>query len=51
MQESLLKCKCDAMHDDLKSFKQNQPKNFVKNSSILKNPKIFKKSQKLGQKL
>ena len=50
MQESLLKCKCDAMHDDLKSFKQNQPKNFVKNSSILKNSKFFKKSQKLGQK-
>ena len=39
------------MYDDLKSFKQKPTQKFVKNSSILKNPKIFKKSQKLGQKL
>ena len=39
------------MHDDLKSFTQKPTQNFVKNSSILKNPKIFKnKSQKLGKK-
>ena len=39
MHEILLKCKCDAMHEHLGSFKQNHPKNFAKTSSILKNPK------------
>ena len=54
MHESLLKCKCDAMHDNLKPFKKkkkNQPKDFVKNLSILKNPKNFQKPQNLGQKI
>ena len=39
------------MHDDLKSFfTKNQPKNFVKNPTILKNPKFSTKIQKLGKK-
>ena len=29
---------------------KTQPKNFAKTSLILKNPKIFQKLQKLGQK-
>ena len=43
------------MHDNLKPFKKkkkkNQTKDFVKNLSILKNPKNFQKPQKLGQKI
>ena len=51
MHESLLKCKYDAMHDRLKSFKQKPiPKNLTKTSTILKTPKIDQKPQKLGQK-
>ena len=38
------------MQDDLNSFKQNPTQNFAKTSLILKNPKIFQKPQKLGQK-
>ena len=39
------------MHDDLKSFKQKtRPKNFTKTPTILKNPKVYQKSQRLGQK-
>ena len=37
------------MHDDLKHFHKNQPKNFVKNPKILKNPKFSTKPKKLGQ--
>ena len=51
MHESLLKCKCDAMHDNLKPFKKkkkkNQPKDFVKNLSILKKPQKFSKTPKV----
>ena len=38
------------MNDDLKSLTQKPTQKFVKYSSILKNPKFFKKSQKLGKK-
>ena len=34
----------------LDHLKETQPKNFAKTSLILKNPKIFQKPQKLGQK-
>ena len=44
MHDSLLKCKCDAMYDDLKSFKQNPTRKFCKNliNFEKKNPKSFK---------
>ena len=35
----------------LKHFHKNQPKNFTITSSILKNPKIFSKTQKLRFKI
>ena len=35
----------------LKHFHKNQPKNFTITSSILKNPKIFLKTQKLRFKI
>ena len=38
------------MHDDLKSFKQKPTQNFHKISKILKNPKVYQKSQRVGQK-
>ena len=41
---------CDAMHEVLRSCKQNPSQNFNNNSSILKNPKIFQKPQNLGFK-
>ena len=44
MHESLLKCKCDAMHNDLNSFKQNPSQKFHRNFINFENP------QKLGQK-
>ena len=50
MHETLLKCKCDAMHEHWRLFKQNQPKKFAKTLSILKNPKNFQKPQKLDKK-
>ena len=36
------------MHDDLKSFKQKPVPKISQNSKILKNPKVYQKSQKLG---
>ena len=36
------------MHDDLKSFKQKPVPKISKISKILKNPKVYQKSQKLG---
>ena len=38
------------MYDVLKSNIQNPSQNFAKTSLILKNPKFFNKSQKLGHK-
>ena len=38
------------MHDDLKSLTQKPTHKFVKNLSILEDPKFFKKFQKLGKK-
>ena len=45
--ESLLKCKCDVMHEHLRSFKQNPSQkfrtnfiNFEKPQKIFKNPKL-----------
>ena len=35
---------------NLKHFHKNQPKNFVKNSTILKNPKFSTKTQKVRSK-
>ena len=51
MHETLLKCKCDAM-DELFNIIWTKPipKILQKTSLILKNPKIFQKPQKLGQK-
>ena len=47
MHEYLLKCKCDAMHDDLNSFKQKSTQkfcnnliNFEKPQKLFKNPKL-----------
>ena len=38
-----LKCKCDAMHDHLKTFKQNPTQKFHKNFiNFGKTPKFFK---------
>ena len=50
MHESLLKCKCDAMHEHLRSFKQNPTQKICKNLINFKNPKIYQNPQKLGQK-
>ena len=50
MHESLLKYKCDVMHDDLKSFKQKPTQNFCKKLINFENLKILKNPKKLGQK-
>ena len=51
MHETLLKCKCDAMHELFNIiWTKPIPKILQKTSLILKNPKIFQKPQKLGQK-
>ena len=50
MHESLLKCKCDAMHADLNSFKQKSTQKFCEKLINFEKPQFFlKKSQKLGQ--
>ena len=41
MHESLLKCKCDAMHDDLNSFEQKPTQQFHKNLNNFEKPQIF----------
>ena len=38
------------MYEDLNIFNENPTQNFIKHSSILKNPKILQKSQNLGFK-
>ena len=47
MHETFLECKCDAMHEHLRSIKQNPTQKFCKNliNFEKKNPK-FKKTQK-----
>ena len=38
------------MHDDWKSFSQSLSQKFIKTPPILKNLKVYQKSQKLDQK-
>ena len=46
MHESLLKWKCDAMHDDLKSFKQKPTQKFYEKLINFEKPQIFQKIPK-----
>ena len=50
MHTTLLKYKCDAMHDFLKPFKQQLSQKFHKNFINFEKSQNFQKSQKLGQK-
>ena len=52
MHESLLKCKCDAMHEHIRSFKQSPTQKFCKNlinfsKKKKKNPQNFSKKKNL----
>ena len=53
MHESLLKCKCDAMHEHLRSFEQNSYQKFCKylikfekSQNLSKPPKVRSKAMK-----
>ena len=46
MHESLLKCKCDAMQDDLNSFKQKPTQNFCKKLINIEKSQNFQKNSK-----
>ena len=43
----MLKCKCDAMHDDLKSFKQKPNQKFCEKLINFEKPKVFQKIPKV----
>ena len=46
MHESLLKCKYNAMHDDLNSFKQKPTQKFCEKLINFEKPQIFQKNPK-----
>ena len=47
MHESLLKCKCDVMNDDLNSFKQNPTQKICDKLINFEKPQIFQKIPKV----
>ena len=50
MREKLLKCKCDAMHEYLRSFKQNPSQKLHKNFINFEKPQNFSKTPKVRSK-
>ena len=50
MHDKLLKCKCDVMHELLRSFEQNPSQKFCKNLINFEKSQNLSKAQKLGQK-
>ena len=50
MHESLLKFKCDAMHENWRSFKQNPTQKFCKNLINFEKPQNFSKTPKVRLK-
>ena len=50
MHKSLLKCKCDIMHDDLNSFKQKPTQKFCEKLINFEKLQIFQKIPKVRSK-
>ena len=50
MHETLLKCKCDAMHEHLRSLKQHPTQKFCKNLIHFEKPQNLLKTSKVGSK-
>ena len=51
MHETLLKCKCDAMHEHLGLLKQNPSQKFCKNLFIFEKPQKVSKKKKKNPKV